>query len=92
MPVIKITGNYKTYAAMTECFDFDASDIISKGTSVDEVGKKLLDLVIRVANGELTAAERLGGRELFCVARRHGYHKKDLQELRDHTRKRDECS
>ena len=81
-PVIKVTGNYKTYASMTECFDFDASDIISKGTSVDEMGERMLDLVIRVASGELTAAERLGGNELFCVARRHGYHKKDAAELR----------
>lgn len=88
-PVIKITGNYKTYATMTECFDFDASDIISKGASIEEVGEKLLELVIRVASGELTAAERLGGRELFCVARRHGYHKKDSQE---YAHARCECS
>ena len=91
-PVIKITGNYKTYAAMTECFDFDASDIISKGVSVEEAGEKLLELVIRVASGELTAAEQLGGRELFCVARRHGYHKKDPRELREHARACGECS
>ena len=76
---------------MTECFDFDASDIISKGVSVEEAGEKLLELVIRVASGELTAAEQLGGRELFCVGRRHGYHKKDPQELREHARACGEC-
>jgi len=76
VPVLKITGNYKTYASMTECFDFDASDIISKGTTIEEMGENMLDLVIRVASGEETAAEKLGGKELFCIARRHGYHKK----------------
>ena len=52
---------------------------------------RLLDLVIRVASGELTAAERLDGRELFCVARRHGYHRKDPQALRDHARECGAC-
>lgn len=90
-PVIKITGNYKTYAAMTECFDFDASAIISEGATVEEMGEQLLDLVICVASGELTAAERLDGRELFCVARRHGYHRKDPQALRDHAQECGAC-
>lgn len=91
VPVIKITGNYKTYASMTECFDFDASGIISKGTPVAAEGEKLLDLVIRVAEGERTAAEKLGGTELFCVARRHGYHKKDPAVLRKHEKEVGNC-
>ena len=64
-PVLKITGNYKTYAVMTECFDFDASPVISGTASIEELGGQLLDLVIRTAGGELTAAEKLGGTELF---------------------------
>ena len=71
---------------MQECFDFDASDIISDGVSVEEKGQQLLDLLIRVASGEEVAAERFGGNELFCVARRHGYHRKDAEELRKHAR------
>ena len=81
-PIIKITGNVKTYESMKENFDFDASGIISAGNTVREEGKALLDLVIRVANGEMTAAEKIGGDELFCVARRHGYKHKDAEELR----------
>jgi len=84
VPVLKITGNYKTYSHMTECFDFDASGLISGEKTLDQLGEELLDLVIRVASGELTAAEKLGGTELFCVARRHGYHRKDPAELRKH--------
>ena len=58
-----------------ECFDIDASPIISSGVSIDEMGEKILSLVIDVASGKQTAAEILGGDELFCVARRHGIHK-----------------
>lgn len=91
VPVLKVTGNYKTYAAMTECFDFDASPIISQGASIEDEGERLLDLVIRVASGERTAAEKLGGTELFCVGRRHGYHKKDPAELRKHEKEVGNC-
>ena len=90
-PVLKITGNYQTYSSMRECFDFDASGIISGEKTMEELGDELLDLVIRVASGEQTAAERLGGTELFCVARRHGYHRKDPEELRQHARECGEC-
>lgn len=80
-PVIKVTGNPKTYASMAENFDFDASPIITEGKSVEEMGEELMDLVIRVANGELTTAEKFGGTELFCVGRRHGYQRKTREEL-----------
>ncbi len=75
-PVIKVTGNERTFAHMRANFDFDASPVISEGVSVEEEGKVLLDLVMAVANGEKeTAAEAIGGDELFCVGRRTGYHK-----------------
>ena len=74
-PVVKVTGNYQTYAHMQENFDFDASGIIQKGDSVEETGEKLFEMVLRIANGEpKTTAEEIGGDELFCVGRRHGYH------------------
>ena len=71
-PVIKITGNHGVYQALEEDFDFDASPILSQGRSVQDVGEELLALVLRVASGELTSAERNGGEELFCLPRRHG--------------------
>ncbi len=71
-PVIKITGNHKVYENMKDDFDFDASPIILEGKSVKEVGEELLALILRVASGELTSAERHGGNELFCLPRRHG--------------------
>lgn len=82
-PVIKITGNEKTYASMKDNFDFDASGIISDGVSVEEKGQELMNMMIRVAEGkELTSAEKIGGDELFCIGRRHGYKKKSKDELR----------
>jgi altronate dehydratase large subunit len=71
-PVIKITGNHEVYSKLAEDFDFDASPIVTEGKSVAEVGSELFDLVLRVANGELTSAEKHGGEELFCMPRRHG--------------------
>ena len=80
-PEVRLVGNAKTFHSMEENFDFDASSIISEGHAVDEVGQRLLDLIVRVASGELTAAERFGGTELFCVGRRHGYRRKSREEL-----------
>ena len=85
-PVIKVTGNAKTYEFMKEMFDFDASGVISRGDSLKDTGRALLDLVIRVANGELTSAERTGDDSLMCVARRHGYHVKSEEEIMNHCR------
>ena len=70
VPVIKVTGNHFTYESMKENFDFYAGDIISEGVSVEETGKNLLEMIIRVANGELTTAEKIHGNELFVIARR----------------------
>jgi len=75
-PVIKVTGNYKTYAGMAENFDFDASGVISANDTIEEDGKKLFDYVMDVANGKVqTSAEKFGGTELFCIARCPGYHR-----------------
>lgn len=71
-PVIKITGNHEVYEKLKDDFDFDASPITLQGKSVEEVGEELFNLVLRVANGELTSAERHTGEELFCMPRRHG--------------------
>lgn len=75
VPVIKVTGNERTYAGMKENFDFDASPVISSGEKIEALGQKLFDKVLNIAGGERTSSELHGGRELFCVARRVGYHR-----------------
>lgn len=69
VPVIKITGNEETHKKMQYHFDFDASPVISGEATIDQLGKKLLEQVLRVANGEETKSEHLGADELFCIAR-----------------------
>jgi altronate dehydratase large subunit len=68
-PVIKITGNDFTYDKMKENIDFNAGDVISKGASLDQKGKQLLELVLEISNGKRTKAELLGHDELFCITR-----------------------
>lgn len=71
-PVLKVTGNAKTFQKMREHFDFDASPVISRAAPFEETGKDFFDMVMRVANGELTTSEKFGSDELFCVGRRQG--------------------
>ena len=80
-PVLKVTGNEKTFGRMTENFDFDASPIISKGESIESLGEKLYNQVIAIASGEPAKAELFGGRELFCVGRRHGCKRMTEEEI-----------
>ncbi|HEY5330892.1 MAG TPA: UxaA family hydrolase [Acidobacteriaceae bacterium] len=62
-PVIKLTGNPRTMATMAEHIDLDVSKILQGEMTVDEAGDALLDMIVRTANGRLTAAEALGHRE-----------------------------
>ena len=60
MPVIKITGNPRTVRTMGEHVDVDVSGIVKREMSMSEAGDKLMECIIRTANGTLTAAEALG--------------------------------
>jgi len=62
-PVIKLTGNPKTMATMSEHIDVDVSKILQGEMTIDEAGDALLDMIVRTANGRHTAAEALGHRE-----------------------------
>jgi altronate dehydratase large subunit len=71
VPIIKVTGNDFTFEKMLGDFDFNAGGIISKEESLEDKGKELFEMVLRVANGEKTKSENNGGDELFCIARRN---------------------
>jgi (2R)-sulfolactate sulfo-lyase subunit beta len=66
-PVIKLSGNPKTCATMTEHIDLDVSAILRGEMTLDEAGDKLIELIVRTANGRLTAAEALGHREFVMT-------------------------
>lgn len=62
-PVIKLSGNPKTVVGMKDHIDLDVSPILQGEMTLDQAGDLLLDMIVRTANGRLTAAEALGHRE-----------------------------
>jgi (2R)-sulfolactate sulfo-lyase subunit beta len=66
-PVIKLSGNPKTVRSMPEHIDLDVSKILQGEMTMDEAGDALLDMIVRTANGRLTAAEALGHREFVMT-------------------------
>jgi altronate dehydratase large subunit len=67
-PVIKITGNPRTYKTMKEHIDIDAGVIVEGKDTVASVGKRIFDEVIKVSSGKRTKSEKLGHRE-FAITR-----------------------
>ncbi|HVS66359.1 MAG TPA: UxaA family hydrolase [Thermoanaerobaculia bacterium] len=68
-PVIKITGNERTAETMRDNLDLDSSGILSGRETLEEVGRRLLELVAETASGRETATERLGHREVAIFRR-----------------------
>jgi (2R)-sulfolactate sulfo-lyase subunit beta len=68
LPVVKICANPRTVRTMREHIDVDVSGILRKEMNMDQAGDSLLEMVMRTANGRLTAAEVLGHRE-FVITR-----------------------
>ena len=66
-PVIKITGNPRTYRWMEEDMDVNAGRIIEGTESVDEVGEEIYSLVLKVASGWAPKSEQLGHREFILT-------------------------
>ncbi|CAN1538248.1 UxaA Altronate dehydratase [Burkholderiaceae bacterium] len=67
LPVIKLCANPMTVRTMAEHIDVDVSGILRREETLDSAGDKLLDALMRTANGELTAAEILGHREFVMT-------------------------
>ncbi|MEY3485481.1 MAG: D-galactarate dehydratase [Burkholderiaceae bacterium] len=67
LPVIKLCANPKTVRTMSEHIDVDVSGILRREENMDTAGEKLLDALLRTANGELTAAEILGHNEFVMT-------------------------
>ncbi|HYZ84562.1 MAG TPA: altronate dehydratase family protein [Bryobacteraceae bacterium] len=63
VPVIKIASNSATYRRMRDNMDVNAGRIADGDATVTDVGQEIFELVLRVASGERTAAERLGHQE-----------------------------
>jgi (2R)-sulfolactate sulfo-lyase subunit beta len=66
-PVIKISGNPSTVATMSEHIDVDVTGILTRELTLDGAGDRLMEMIVRTANGRLTAAEALGHREFVLT-------------------------
>jgi altronate dehydratase len=60
VPCIKLATNSEMYARMSEDMDVNCGDIVSEGVSVEEKGREIFELFLRVASGEKTKSEELG--------------------------------
>jgi (2R)-sulfolactate sulfo-lyase subunit beta len=67
LPVIKISGNPRTVRTMSEHIDLDVSGILRREQTIESAGDALIELILRTANGRLTAAEALGHREFVMT-------------------------
>ena len=63
IPVIKIATNSNTYSRMTANMDVNAGAISDGDSTVQQVGKGIFDLMLEVASGRHTCAEKLGHKE-----------------------------
>lgn len=67
LPVIKLSANPLTCSTMSEHIDLDVSKILPGEMTLQEARDKLMDLMVRTANGRLTASESLGHREFVIT-------------------------
>ncbi len=67
-PVVKLTGNPDTARSMRSNIDLSAGGILTGRDTIESVGEKLLALLVEVAGGDETKAERLGHAE-FAIHR-----------------------
>jgi (2R)-sulfolactate sulfo-lyase subunit beta len=67
VPVIKLCANPRTVRTMIEHIDVDVTGLLQREITLDQAGDKLLENMLRTANGRLTAAESLGHREFVLT-------------------------
>jgi altronate hydrolase len=66
-PSLKLCSNSETYRRMTEDMDVNCGEIADGAAGVEEMGRRIFDLVLATASGRQTASERLGfGEEEFA--------------------------
>lgn len=66
-PLVKVTGNSKTYARMRDDMDFDAGRVLSGELSLDAAADELQSMIVDVARGTPSKPEALGHREYFVM-------------------------
>ncbi|MBB4065640.1 UxaA family hydrolase [Gellertiella hungarica] len=60
VPCIKIATNSEMYERIRDDMDLNCGDIVTHGVSIEEKGRELFELMIRIASGEQSKSEELG--------------------------------
>lgn len=68
MPTIKVSTNTPMYESIPDLIDLDAGTIADGIETLAQVGSRIFDEIVQVANGKLTKAER-GGHHEFALSR-----------------------
>ncbi|MEK8127564.1 UxaA family hydrolase [Paenibacillus filicis] len=68
IPVIKITGNQRTFEKMEDNMDVDVSEMLDGTLGLGQAGDRIWQEILEVAEGKLTKAEELGHQE-FSINR-----------------------
>jgi len=63
VPVVKISSNSATWRRMPDNIDINAGRIADGEASIEQLGREIFDMLLRVASGRRAAAEVLGHRE-----------------------------
>lgn len=66
-PLVKVTGNSRTYSRMIEDMDFDAGRVLAGEMTLDECASELGAMVADIAEGMPSKPEALGHREYFVM-------------------------
>lgn len=59
-PTIKIATNTEMFTRMTEDMDVNAGEMLTGGVTLEEKGREIYDLILRVASGEASKSEAQG--------------------------------
>ncbi len=69
VPVLKVTGNNRTYITMSDDIDINAGLVMEGEVTLEQCGEAIYEELIAVVNGKRTKAEALGHDELFAIGR-----------------------
>lgn len=69
-PVLKMSSNNTLFSKMNDITDLNAGTVISGEDSIESMGEKVLDHIIKVASGEITAKAVLKGQNDFIPWKR----------------------
>lgn len=59
-PTIKVATNSEMYRRMTDDMDINAGDILSDGVTIDQKGREIYEMILRVASGYMSKSEAQG--------------------------------